>query len=148
MTNTKYSFISIYKIQVTSVPSCLIASLSRSPALSFLLSLSHFETIWSGREDWLHTLPWQRSLNDGNKRDLKIPFESVWARDGVWNHSSIDSSVLPSNLLPSHFSLYLFISVCTLPLFRQPIMRLNRHLIEQVGLLCLVTTRKKSNLTP
>lgn len=55
---------------------------------------------------------------------------------------------LPSNLLPSHFSLYLFINVCTLPLFRQPVMRLNRHLIKQVGLLCLVTTRGKSNLTP
>lgn len=109
----------------------LSISLSLSRCLFPSATLKQSEAGERGR---LHTSPWQRRLNDGNKRDLKISFESVWERDGVWSHSSIDSSVLPSNLLPSLFSLDLFISVCTLPLFRRTIMRLNRHLIEQVGL--------------
>lgn len=76
----------------------------RSLLLSLFFSLSpfslrHFETIRRRREGRLRTSPWQRGLNDGNKRDLKIGLESVWERDGVWSHSSIDSSVLPSNLL-------------------------------------------------
>lgn len=113
------------------LPASQHLSLSLSRCLFPSATLKQSEAGERGR---LHTSPWQRRLNDGNKRDLKISFESVWERDGVWSHSSIDSSVLPSNLLPSLFSLDLFISVCTLPLFRRTIMRLNRHLIEQVGL--------------